>query len=279
MSYESITSINMNKKQEIKITSYSSNVFPKEPSTWTISSPSGYESVKSLFHELLYNGAVLLPSTKTITAFAYRLTEDYYEVLTGDRLSDRIITNTQPFDQAFHSYCMELSYYRMSNLNGIDLSDLRDAFNSFRAHETALFDELIRFFIAAHDKDAWPDYAKSKNLQLRDHDYYNGDIPFKITKSSRNVFAKVDWKEKPIQQAYQSNKECGIFTRSFLYDAETHTPIEKKQLLLDISPFVDPKTGDFTFAEHAQERKEAKIRLQNEAYKIRKKMERNRNAS
>lgn len=277
MSYETITSLNINKNQEIKVTSYSSNIFPKEPSTWTISSPPGYKSVESLFHTILYGGAVLLPSTKTITAFIYRLTEDYYEILTGDRLSDRIMSVTQTLDQAFYSYCMELSYYRMSNLNGIDLTELKKAYIDFRAYETALFDELTDFFMAAHDKDRWPDYAKSKNLQLRGHDYYNGNIPFKITKSSRNVFAKVDWKEKPIQQVYQSNKECGVFTRSFLYDVGTHTPIEKKQLLLDISPFVDPKTGDFTFAEHAQERKEAKIRLENEAYKIRKQIERNHN--
>ena len=184
MSYETITSINMNKNQEIKVTSYSSNIFPKEAETWTIAKPPGYESVKSLFHEILYDGAVLLPSTKTITAFIYRLTEDYYEVLTGDRLSDRIITNTQPFDQAFRSYCMELSYYRMDDLKGIDLFELKEAFADYRNYETILFDELIRFFIAAHDKDAWPDYAKSKHLQLRCHDYYGGDVPIKLIKTS-----------------------------------------------------------------------------------------------
>lgn len=279
MSYESITSINMNKKQEIKITSYSSNVFPKEPLTWTISASPGYESVKSLFHTILYDGAVLLPSTKTITAFIYRLTEDYYEALTGDRLDDKIMSTTLHFNQAFHSYCMELSYYRISDLKGIDLSELKEAFADYRNYEAILFDELIRFFIAAHDKDAWPDYAKSKHLQLRCHDYYGGDVPIKLIKTSRNVFGKADWRDKSIQQAYLSNKECGFFTRSFLYDTETETPIEKRQLLLDISPFTDPETGDFELAEKMEKRKEAKIRLQNEAYKIRKQMERNRAAS
>ncbi|WP_019139281.1 hypothetical protein [Peptoniphilus timonensis] len=116
MSYEKCTTLAVNtKKEEIRITSYCSNVQPPTPYKWTVDGENLRDKIKNLLDMYIGGSLYLMPSNNTNTAFALRLTRDYFEVLTNEKINFgdcSFYDMVKPFKNSLNSNSFSLAISR-----------------------------------------------------------------------------------------------------------------------------------------------------------------------
>lgn len=256
MSYEKCVSLSANvKKEEINVTSYCSNVQPATPYKWSVNGDNFRDKIKNLLDMYIGGSLQLLASNKSNTAFALKLTRDYFEVLTNEKINFgdcSFYDMVKPFENSLDSNSFSLAISRKFNryLKGKNseeknktlknLNTYKDYVENFESYynfyNKEIVEKLIDFFLKVVNKE----YNKAFNeKRFTTYLEYDGrvytEIKIKTTKYGHK-FIK-DYEYKSLKGAYYSNLETYGFTTKVQTD--TYDVLENLQILQMISGISD----------------------------------------
>lgn len=231
MSYEKCVSLSINvKKEEINVISYCNNVQPATPYKWSVNGNDFRDKIKSLLDMYIGGSLQLLASNNTNTAFALRLTRDYFEVLTNEIINFgdyRFYDMIKPFENSLNSNSFSLAISKdfsgilegenSEEKNGTlkRLDAYKEYVKSFRNYHNfynnEIVERMIDFFLKVISKDYDKAFDEKKFITFLEHDgrIYSG-IKIKPTKYGHK-FIK-DYEYKNLKGAYYSNFEAYGFT-------------------------------------------------------------------
>lgn len=250
MSYESATSINLDRYGKLHITSYDSNTYPKTPSRWEVHGDTIDEKIEKLFIAIGEYSLQLLPSAKTTTSLAIRLADDYYKILTGYFFDHNATQYFKPVTDVQRAVEYEATYYHPEDLTDKQKAALHKAVNDYYPIQRIFLRQTMEFFKYVNDRYNWPDILKSKTYQLKSPDISDGKIPFKLFNGSQNSYIKADLREKTFAETYHSDNELSSIENITLYNTKTNDSIQKRDLLLTLSPFTNNTKTEFTLIEN-----------------------------
>ena len=257
MSYEKCTTLAVNtKKEEIRITSYCSNVQPPTPYKWTVDGENFRDKIKNLLDMYIGGSLKLMPSNNTNTAFALRLTRDYFEVLTNEKLNFgdcSFYDMVKPFENSLDSNSFSLAISRKFNryLKGRNseeknetlksLKSYKDYIESFESYynfyNKEIVERLIDFFLKIVNKEYNKSFNEKKFTTYLEYDgrVYT-EIRVKPTKYGHK-FIK-DYEYKNLKGAYYSNLDAHGFFKTKI-QTDSYDVLENLEILQMISGISD----------------------------------------
>ena len=193
MSYENITALTINtKKEEIAVTSYSSNVSPKTPERWIMRKSGDFrEDIKNLLNAYFGGSFKILTSTKSQSVFALRAAKIYYEQLTGYKLRFADLDHyyyVQKLEYTLENEIDDIAYKTKRELNREERIDLVKNLNNYKELEEKTIkmhevydkvqDKLVDFVLKIVNKDYDKELQKKNFLMT----YQGRGINFKLYK-------------------------------------------------------------------------------------------------
>lgn len=231
MSYEKCVSLSVNiKKEEINVISYCNNVQPATPYKWSVKGNNLRDKIKNLLYMYLGASLSLMPSNHTNTAFALRLTRDYFEVLTNEIINFgdyHFYDIVKPFENSLNSNSFSLAiskdfsgilegeYSEEKNRTLKGLDTYKEYVKSFRNYHNfynnEIVESMIDFFLKVVSKDYDRVFDEKKFTTFLEHDgrIYT-EVKIKPTKYGHKVIK--DYEYKNLKGAYYSNLEAYGFT-------------------------------------------------------------------
>lgn len=230
MSYDKCTSLSVNvKKEEINVTSYASNVYPAIPEKWQVGGNDFRDKIRNLLRMNFDGTLKLLPSNNSNTAFALRLTRDYFEVLTGEKLDfdgTSFYNMVKDYDSSLNSVTLDICFLKelsvkfrglytddreklLKSLNSYQ--DFKEDFKYFYDFYNKIIEKMIDFFLKVISKD-YPQEFKEKNFLtylIIDNTTYTG-VKIKETKYGHKF--ERDYKYKDFKGAYYPSYNAYSFS-------------------------------------------------------------------
>lgn len=255
MSYEKCVSLSANvKKEEINVTSYCSNVQPATPYKWSVNGDNFRDKIKNLLDMYIGGSLQLLASNKSNTAFALKLTRDYFEVLTNEKINFgdcSFYDMVKPFENSLDSNSFSLALSRKfsrylkrknseeKNETLKSLRSYKDYVESFESYynfyNNEIVERLIDFFLKIVNKEYNKAFNEKKFTTYLEYDgrVYT-EIRVKPTKYGHK-FIK-DYEYKNLKGAYYSNLEAyGFTTKVQTYSYDVLENLEILQMISGIS--------------------------------------------
>lgn len=262
MSYEKCISLTASvKKEEINVTSYCSNVQPATPHRWSVNGNNFRDKIKNLLDMYIGGSLQLLASNKSNAAFALKLTRDYFEVLTNEKLNFgdcSFYDMVKPFNNSLDSNSFSIAISR--KFSGIlegknsdeknktlkNLESYKDYVESFKNYynfyNNEIVQSLIDFFLKVLNKDYDKAFEEKKFTTFLE---YDGRIYIEVKIKPTiygHKFVK-DYEYKNLKGAYYSNLDAYGFTTKVQTDS--YDILENLEILQMISKISEGEKEEF----------------------------------